>query len=526
MTTTELKQLLIQAHKRDKRLTMVRYGLVTTTIAAIVVGAYFLSYGLFKAYVQGVIDFFDASKNPSANIYTIVVVAALLTGMGYIVYDLLRLGKRMQHIDAFIAKIEAGGVASHIFDQKVYKIKIWLGKITLNLYPMTQVSVAFAQETGTYKLPIPAFALPDLKTLLSGVNTADTDKAWYELYDGKTADTAARDALKPTADFEHFVDSELHEELQEVEQKRSKGKKNYYMYLIPSLLVAGAWMFFNYKMSAGDIKIDSQTLMIGFVIVMVIYAAVVYLTKVLPAQRKNRPMEESFEHQYKTKVFSKMVAFINPNFKYVLHGHISLPEFLEMGFFENKQYDLDGNDQIMGKHSGVPFQLCDLSVERKRNFTSEKEGADNVFYGQVFVAKFNKSFKNDVYIVPKKMGGIFSSSDTDLHLDYLGGKVQLEDPEFMKMFNVYAADQVEARYILTTAMMQRIKEMSLKNKGKYLISFRNNRIAIANNSGRNNFEVSMFKSITKNKQSTQFYDELCAQLQMIDDLKLNINIWK
>ena len=170
--------------------------------------------------------------------------------------------------------------------------------------------------------------------------------------------------------------------------------------------------------------------------------------------------------------------------------------------------------------------MCDLSAQRTRNFSSEKDGPDQVFYGQAFIAKFNKSFKDEVFIIPRKKKSFFNLSDTSLHLSSFGSKVTLEDPEFMKMFDVYSDNQVEARYILSTSMMQRIKDMVSKTEGEFYLSFRNNRISVLNNSWANRFEVSLFKSLTKDEQIIRFYEELCEQLHIIDDLKLNENIWK
>jgi len=96
------------------------------------------------------------------------------------------------------------------------------------------------------------------------------------------------------------------------------------------------------------------------------------------------------------------------------------------------------------------------------------------------------------------------------------------------MFNVYGEDQIEARYILTPALMERIKQLSLRTKGQYYIAFSDNRITVANNSGKNNFEIKQSKSITKddNKMLVEFYQDLCDQFAIIDDLKLNIKIWR
>ena len=35
-------------------------------------------------------------------------------------------------------------------------------------------------------------------------------------------------------------------------------------------------------------------------------------------------------------------------------------------------------------------------------------------------------------------------------------EIELEDPEFMEHFRVYSTDQVEARYILSPSMMERL----------------------------------------------------------------------
>lgn len=523
MTTNELKLLLFNEHKKDLRLTIIRYSLILATIIAVVSLAYFFAFEASAQYLRGVMDFFDNAKNKQANTYKIIISLVFLSGIAYFIYDIFAVAKRKQKIEEFIAKIEAGKVASNIFDNRVYKIKIFLLKITLNLYPITYANVSFSDEMTVYKIPILPFALPDLKILLSGVKMQNVNKAWHELYDGETTETAEQSELKSQKEFNQFIDNELSSKLSQVEQNRSKGKRKYIVMFIVSLLVIGAWMSFQFGLMKGMARIDPQKILIGFIVVSVIYSLIMTMR-----YRKNakKPTEESFDYQFKTKIFSKLINYINPQFRYVLHGHISLPEFLEMGFFENKHYDLSGNDQIIGKHSGVPFQLCDLSVSRERQFSSEDDSPDDVFSGQIFIAKFNKAFNSDVYLVPKKISSIFSRGDANLHFDYLGEKVQVDDAEFMKIFNVYATNPKEANFILNQATIKRIKELSLKNKNKLLISFRNNRISIANNSRKNNFEVSMFKSITANNQLNKFYDELCEQLRIIDDLKLNLNIWK
>lgn len=525
MTATELKQELLNEHKRDVRLTLINYTLISIVAIAIIALVYFFAFNQFKGYVQGILDFFANEKN--RNNYSIslgIGAVIILSTLGFFVANILAMRKRPQSIDLLIEKIENGVVANNIYSETVYKIVIPLLKIKLNLFPMEMVKIYFPDEVQPIELPVANEDFDTLKTLLSGVNQNEIAKAWYELYDGESTSTESQSALKSDAEFEQFVATDLQKDLDHVENQRSKGMSTFIKYLIPTLLVVGAWLFFQYSLTTGKVKINPQHLMMGFIGLSFLYYIIIYFSTIRP--NRNKPVGKDLDIEFKTKILNKIIHFINPNFKYILHGHISLPEFLEMGFFERKHYDLSGNDQVIGKHSGVPFQLCDLSVSRTLNFSNEKDAPDAVFSGQIFIAKFNKQFKNDVYLIPKKIESLFNTDDTSLHLEYLGEKVQLEDPEFMKLFSVYAKDQVEARYILSTSLMQRIKDLAKNKKDKYLISFRNNRISIANHSNKNNFEISMFKSITKTKQTQAFYQELCAQLKIIDDLKLNINIWK
>lgn len=519
MTTSELKEILYQEHKRDLRLTFIGHFLVFLIALVVLALTYLYALDLAMNYFQGIADFMNGKNALITKILTALVPFIMI---GYFVVQWMRILKRPKQIEAFVTKIEEGKIAENISEYTIYKIIIPLVKIKLNLCPVNMAQVQFSRELKMFKLPIPSWAMPDLKTLLSGVDAADANKLWHELYDGETTENEAITPLKPLSTFDTFVKTELSNDLQEIDKKRGKFKFNYLYAIAMAVVFVGGFLYFQLGMASGKFNLDTTTIMIGFGIVSVLMMGI----SMLMQRKKPQQMDEGHDLQFKTKVFKRMVEFINPNFKYIMHGHIGLAEFLEMGFFENKHYDLGGNDQIIGKHSGVPFQLCDLSASRTRNFSNEKDAPDEVFFGQVFIAKFNKEFKNDVYLIPKRLERFFNTDDTSLHLEYLGEKVQLEDPEFMKLFNVYAQDQVEARYILSTNLMERIKGLIKSKKDNYLISFRNNRISMANHSKKNNFEVSMFKSITKNNQVQEFYEELCNQLKIIDDLKLNINIWK
>lgn len=517
MTAQELKSALLEEHKRDKRLTFIGLGLITLGIVILVVFA----YKYILKIVQNLIDGANSSEGDYVLYYKIVGVVVI---GGYILYPFYRwykLNLRPKKIDEFIDKVEKGFIAQDIGQETVYKIILPLFKIKINLCPVENLIVDLDDNTVVfYKFPIAIQDLPETKVLLSGANKSGVDKAWYEIYDNNTQiETKTDEILKSQEEFNAFVASDLKTDLDDIEGDRKTGKKRYILFGIITAIVLIGFYTVQYLLVSKTIEIEPKYIIIGFFGVFVVFYIVYFL---FARPKADGQVGATFNHKFKIKIFEKMVHFINPSFQYILHGHITIAEFIATGLFQEKNYDVSGNDQIIGKHNGVPFQLCDLSADRTRNLSSENAAPDQVFKGQFFIAKFNKSFSSEVYLIPKKAG----KNDIKDHLNYFGEKVILEDPEFMKLYTVYSDNQTEARQVLTTALMQRIKDLTIRNKGKYLISFVNNRITVANNNGKNNFELSRFKSITENNTLQDFYSDLCSELSIIDDLKLNINIWK
>lgn len=102
-------------------------------------------------------------------------------------------------------------------------------------------------------------------------------------------------------------------------------------------------------------------------------------------------------------------------------------------------------------------------------------------------------------------------------------EVKLEDPKFCKKFNAYSSDQVEARYLLTTAFIERFQNLNTAfGAKKAKCSFYGDKIMFAISTNKNLFEVrSLFKSLEKPGAVNQFYNELVSIYSMIDYFKLD-----
>ncbi|MCX6694844.1 MAG: DUF3137 domain-containing protein, partial [Candidatus Altiarchaeota archaeon] len=103
--------------------------------------------------------------------------------------------------------------------------------------------------------------------------------------------------------------------------------------------------------------------------------------------------------------------------------------------------------------------------------------------------------------------------------------VKMEDPEFEKDFVVYGQDQVEARYVLSTSLMQRITEFRKKTGKNIFLSFVDDKLMVAIPYKKDQFEPSLFHSIVDFEQIRQFHAVLQLTAGIVEDLNLNTRIW-
>lgn len=101
-------------------------------------------------------------------------------------------------------------------------------------------------------------------------------------------------------------------------------------------------------------------------------------------------------------------------------------------------------------------------------------------------------------------------------------KITLEDPEFNKRYNMYSSDQIEGRYLVTTAFMERFKNIHTafgSNKAK--CAFLNDKIMFSISTTKNLFELgNIFTPLGNKRQINIFLEELASIYAIIDYFKL------
>ena len=104
-------------------------------------------------------------------------------------------------------------------------------------------------------------------------------------------------------------------------------------------------------------------------------------------------------------------------------------------------------------------------------------------------------------------------------------RVKLENPDFEKTFDVYSTDQIEARYLLSPSMMERLLALDREFNKNITISFRDSNILIAIPESRNHFEASIWKPMDDLSQLKNDFSMIHALVSIVEDLNLNTRIW-
>lgn len=138
------------------------------------------------------------------------------------------------------------------------------------------------------------------------------------------------------------------------------------------------------------------------------------------------------------------------------------------------------------------------------------------FNGVIVELDMNKKFEGHTFILEKNNIKDNLIINTDIY-----EKVNLEDTEFVQEFRVYSQNQIEARYILTTAFIDRLKKIKEIYKAEYIrAAFKDEKIIIMIQTGRDMFQMAGNSQMTK-ETFIQLFDEISSVLDIIDILKLN-----
>lgn len=252
----------------------------------------------------------------------------------------------------------------------------------------------------------------------------------------------------------------------------------------------------------------------------------------------NHKAQQRYREFFKAEVIARLARLVDPSLSYQQHGGISSAEFRQSGIFRSQIDRYNAEDFFRGQVGATEFRFSELHAEYKTTTRDSKGNTQTnwhtIFRGIFFIADFNKHFQGRTYVLPdnaERALGVIGQvlQEWGSRLDAGKGElVKLEDPEFEQLFVVRSTDQVEARYILSTSLMQRLSEFRRQLNADVAIAFVDSSIYIAISTSKNHFEPPSFwrggARLTQAEVAAYFQDVRLAE-QIVEDLNLNLRIW-
>ncbi len=225
--------------------------------------------------------------------------------------------------------------------------------------------------------------------------------------------------------------------------------------------------------------------------------------------RVQRHYKRKFEKKLKFEIMPVLMPAFG-DFQWLPTSLIGMAEIRHSKLFtrfDNRTTD----DNFKGSYKNVPINISETKLTYTTYDSKGRRHTYTEFQGVLISIEIPKKFTGHTIINEKS---IFSGGPYK--------EVKLEDPEFAKRFIVRSNDQVEARYLLTTAFMQRYKGIQRAFRGSSICaSFLDNKLLLAVGVNKDLFSLGdLNKPADDTKQFTVFLNEIVSIFEMIEDLKL------
>ena len=177
--------------------------------------------------------------------------------------------------------------------------------------------------------------------------------------------------------------------------------------------------------------------------------------------------------------------------------------------FSQSQFE----DEVSGRHHDLKFSLVEAHLKQRQNKSTR-----TVFRGLLAAFEMTKDFQGRTLIL--RDGGVVGN--------FLGGigkgleRVRLEDPRFESTYEVYGSDQIEARYLLTPAFMDRLLTLERQLGSKVRLAFDRNMLLMSIELDRDAFDVGKLdRPLSDKGRLLGIVKDLTMIFDVVETLRLN-----
>lgn len=234
--------------------------------------------------------------------------------------------------------------------------------------------------------------------------------------------------------------------------------------------------------------------------------------------------QERYQLAFKGAVIGRLVADRYEDARFNALSGIGQAEFEASQLYRQGIDRYSTEDLIEARLGDTSFRMAEIHAEYKTTSTDSKGHTTThwhtIFKGRFLVALFSKRFQGRTLVLSEAWR-LFGISGLE--------KVALEDPGFEKLFAVYATDQVEARYILSPSLMERLVACRRRMDAQVQAAFMDDHVILAIPDPHNRFEPpSMWSSgpLLSEADIQAYAADIALAAELIDELNLNRRIWE
>ncbi len=315
--------------------------------------------------------------------------------------------------------------------------------------------------------------------------------------------------MKTLEDFTEFYNTALLADLKALEHERRKIISKLIFVMITILCILGVLLILRANLRA------IPAVLIAPAILCIITGVVIC-----------HFMTRGYVARFKSLVIQRIVHFIEENLNYDAGGYIDKTNFMLSKIFTTKPNRYKGDDLVWGKTGATKIKFSEIKAEHESG-SGKNRRRYTIFKGLFFIGDFNKHFTCETVVLPdtaEKLFGHFGQKLQSMNI-FRGQLIKLEDPEFESHFVVYGDDQIQARYILSTSLMERIVEFKKKTGRKIYLSFVGSMIFVAVTYTKSLFEPRLFRTLLDFEPVREYFEDLQLAIGIVDDLNLNTRIW-
>lgn len=257
----------------------------------------------------------------------------------------------------------------------------------------------------------------------------------------------------------------------------------------------------------------------------------------------------AYQKLFKLQVMPSLVAQCagekEAMLKYLPDAGITENEFRNSGLFAMPTH-YASKDLIHGKIGATQLRFSQVQARDQGVRGDDKRDPSEVstiFQGLFFVADCNKHFQGMTYIKPRmaepldtnlqQLGSMIYGADykqrtlsPGTHFSFSARElVQLENPEFERAFVVYATNQVEARYLLSPALMERLLKLRAQSHGPIHCAFVGGNVVVAIPQTFSGLENLSLNTPVTPEALQPCLRQIRFALDIVELLDLNTRIW-